>query len=141
MGKAKRMEAEMLQTCEDTLLIVDDEPLMTELFEKFMSKRGFRVLTAASGAEALRIVEHEKERIRLILTDMSMPVMDGLMLARELARKAPSVPIMLATGHAADLDTTVEFPNIVSVVRKPYQNKVLVEQIREVLTAHRVGLR
>ena len=135
------MEAEMLQTCEDTLLIVDDEPLMTELFEKFMSKRGFRVLTAASGAEALRIVEHEKERIDLILTDMSMPVMDGLTLARELARHAPSVPVMLATGYAADLETTVDLPNIVSVVRKPYQNKVLVEQIRELLTAHRSGLR
>jgi DNA-binding response OmpR family regulator len=130
------MEAETLQASKDTLLIVDDEPLMTELFEKFMSKRGFRVLTAASGSEALRIIEREKESIRLVLTDVTMPVMDGLTLAGELLKFAPSVPVMLATGHDADLDTVGGLPNVIAVVRKPYQNRDLAEQIRDVLDGH-----
>jgi CheY-like chemotaxis protein len=133
------MEAKTLQASEDTLLIVDDEPLMTELFEKFMSKRGFRVLTAASGPEALRIIEHEKDNIRLVLTDMTMPVMDGLALARELLKFVPSVPVMLATGHDADLETAGGLPNVISVVRKPYQNRDLAEQIRELLDSHQPG--
>jgi CheY-like chemotaxis protein len=133
------MEAETLQTSQDTLLFVDDEPLMTNLFETFMGKRGFHVLTAASGAEALQIVEREKDNIQLILTDMSMPGMDGLTLARELAILAPAMPIMLATGHDADIESTAGLSNIVSVVRKPYQNRVLAEQIREVLDAHKRG--
>ena len=130
------MEAETLQISEETLLIVDDEPLMTELFEKFMSKRGFRVLTAASGAEALQIVEREQERIRLVLTDMTMPVMDGLSLARQLAARNPTLPVMLATGHDADMETARGLSNVVAVVRKPYQNRVLAEQIRDLLAAH-----
>lgn len=133
------MDALSLQTSEETLLIVDDEPLMTELFEKFMTRRGFRVLTAASGPEALQIVDREKSAIRLIMTDMTMPGMDGLTLAGELGRRAPSVPVMLATGHDADMDIAHGLPNVVAVVRKPYQNRVMAEQIRELLDAHRPG--
>jgi DNA-binding response OmpR family regulator len=135
------MDAETLHTYEHTLLIVDDEPLMTELFEKFMSKRGFHVLTAASGAEALEIVSHEKGRIGLVLTDMTMPAMDGLTLAGELGRLAPQVPVMVATGHDADMETTQGLPNVVAVVRKPYKNGVLLEQIREVLSEHQAARR
>ncbi len=124
---------------EDTLLIVDDEPLMTELFQKFMTKRGFHVLTAASGAEALRVIEQHQVRIRLVLTDMSMPGMDGLALAREIGRRIPSLPVMLATGHDADMETARGIPNVVAVVHKPYRNRVLAEQIRALLDAHQPG--
>jgi len=135
------MDALTQQASEETLLIVDDEPLMTELFEKFMTKRGFHVLTAASGAEALRIVEQEKDRIRLVLTDVSMPAMDGLALAGALGSLAPSLPVVLATGYDADMDTARGLPNVVAVVRKPYQNRVLAAQIRTLLDAHTPGMR
>ena len=130
------MDAATLQPSEDTLLIVDDEPLMTELFEKFMSKRGFRVLTAASGAEALRIALAEKKRIRLVITDMTMLEMDGLELAAELGQLMPQVPVVLATGHDADMTIASGLPNVVAVVRKPYQNRVLAEQIRALIDGH-----
>jgi CheY-like chemotaxis protein len=135
------MEAETLQTYEHTLLIVDDEPLMTELFEKFMTRRGFHVLSAASGPEALQIVEREQNRIGLVLTDMTMPVMDGLALASELGRRRPDLPVMLATGHPADMGIANGLPNVVAVVRKPYKNGVLLEQIREVLNEHHADRR
>ena len=131
------MDAETLQSTGEMLMIVDDEPLMTELFEKFMTRRGFQVLTAASGAEALRTIEREGESIRLVLTDMTMPEMDGLTLARELGRRMPALPVVLATGHDADMETTAAVPNVVAVVRKPYQNRVLAEQIRDILNRHR----
>ncbi len=133
------MDAATLQPSEDTLLIVDDEPLMTELFEKFMSKRGFRVLTAASGAEALRIARAERKRIRLVMTDMTMLEMDGLELAAELRQLMPEVPVVLATGHDADMTIARGSPNVVAVVRKPYQNRVLAEQIRALIDGHKPG--
>ena len=129
------MDAATLQPSEDTVLIVDDEPLMTELFEKFMSKRGFRVLTATSGEEALRVACAEEKSIRLVMTDMTMPEMDGLTLAAELGRRMPHVPVVLATGHDADMRTANGLPNVVAVVRKPYQNRVLAEQIRTLIDA------
>ncbi len=67
-----------------------------------------------------------------------MPAMDGLTLA-ELGRRMPSLPVMLATGHDADMETTNALPNVVAVVRKPYQNRTLAEKIQEILTAHKPG--
>ena len=115
------------------LLIVDDEPLMTELFNHFMSKRGFQVLTASSGREALEIVAREGKTIRMVITDMTMPGMDGLDLARQLLAAAPEIPLLLATGHEPDMEMVADLPNVVDVVRKPYQNKVLAERIHELL--------
>jgi two-component system cell cycle sensor histidine kinase/response regulator CckA len=127
------MEASMPPP-EETLLIVDDEPLMTDVFRQFMTKRNFRVLTAASGEEALRIVA-EADRVDLIITDMTMPDMDGATLARRLYEKLPDVPVMIASGHDLDPLTMGVTPNVVEVVRKPYQNRRLAERIREILDA------
>ena len=129
------MEAEMLP-CSVTLLIVDDEPLMTELFNHFMTKRGFRVLTASSGREALEAVGREPGAIRMVITDMTMPGMDGLTLARRLQAAAPGIPIVLATGHEPDMLLVSDLPNVVDIVRKPYQNKALAERIHELLKLH-----
>lgn len=129
------MDAAMLQSSGDTLLIVDDEPLITELFDQFMTKRGFHVVTASSAAEALEIVDSPDVAIDLVITDMTMPQMDGLTLARELSHRAPALPVMLATGHAASMETAEGLTNVVAVVRKPYQNRVLAELIRETLGA------
>ena len=64
------MEAGKLSETEMTLLIVDDEPLMTELFRQSMTRHGFRVLTATGGAEALTIIA--VETVHLAITDMTM---------------------------------------------------------------------
>ena len=57
----------------------------------------------------------------------------ALALAAELGRRLPLVPVMLTTGHPADMEIAHGLPNVVAVVRKPYQNRVLAEQIRAVL--------
>jgi len=130
------MDAVTLQTPDFALLIVDDEPLMTELFEKLMFKRGFAVLSAASGEEALQILEADAKAADLVITDMTMPQMDGLALAAELLRRYPKLPVMLATGHDADMSIAAGLPNVVSVVRKPYQHRALAETIRSFLNAN-----
>src|SRR5258706_301846 len=129
------MDATTLQTPDFTLLIVDDEPLMTELFEKLMSKRGFSVLCAAGGSEALQMLKADPSAADLVITDMTMPQMDGLTLAGELLRRYPQLPVMLATGHDADMSIAAGLPNVVAVVRKPYQHRVLADKIRSFLNA------
>ena len=118
---------------EQTLLIVDDEPLMTDVFRQYMSKRGYRVLTASSGEEALRMVAAEKEALSLVITDLTMPDMDGAELARRLYALAPGLSVMIATGHDLDLAALGGPTNVVQVIRKPYQNRILAESIREIL--------
>ncbi|HLK59738.1 MAG TPA: response regulator [Chthonomonadaceae bacterium] len=125
------MEAEKLSDSGLTLLIVDDEPLMTELFRQAMTRRGFQVLTATGGAEALRIVS--AETIHLVLTDMTMPGMDGIALAYALFTQAPDLPVLIATGHEADAMQLGLPPNVVGIIKKPYQHKVLAERIHKIL--------
>lgn len=127
------MQAEMLREPTETLLVVDDDPLMTDVFRQFMSRRGYQVLTAVSGREALAMFDASVNPIALVITDMTMPDMDGMALALALAQRSPRTPVLIATGH--DLDRTEPgFPtNVVEVVRKPYQNRYLAERIRTVL--------
>ena len=126
------MEASTLQSASETLLIVDDEPLMTDLFQQFMTKRGFQVLTAANGQEALARVEAGGDTIKLVILDLTLPDMSGIEVARRLAERAPTLPVIIASGY--DIDSSLALPsNIAEIVKKPYQNRVLAERIREII--------
>lgn len=126
------MEASTLHPQQETLLIVDDEPLMTDLFRQFMSRQGYRVLTAHGGQEALAIVDTEPEPICLVVMDQTMPDMDGLETARRLLERAPTIPVLITSGMAAN--ATPDLPaNIVGTVQKPFRNQALAERIRLIL--------
>ena len=84
------MEAQTLHSA--TLLIVDDDPLITDLFSQYMSRRNFHVLRAESGQEALEIVAREQADIQLVVTDMTMPcILPGCI---------PAGPGMISKGSA-----------------------------------------
>ena len=128
------MEAQPLQPpAPPALLIVDDEPLITDLFKQYMTRRGYVVLTAQSGAAALEIAKAESEALRLIISDMSMPGMTGLEFAAALLLAAPHLPVLIATGHALEPGADSLPSNVVGFVQKPYQNRLLSDQIRRFL--------
>jgi DNA-binding NtrC family response regulator len=108
---------------------------MTELLRQFMTKRGFRVLTATGGEEALSVVAQEAGKIEMVITDMTMPGMDGVEVAEKLAESAPGVPVLIATGHDTGGPMEAMPSNVVAIVQKPYQNRALVDQIRAILDA------
>lgn len=120
-----------------TLLIVDDEPLMTDVFRQYMTKRGYRVRTAASGREALESVGTPPPA-DVVVTDMTMPDMDGAGMARGLLAVAPGVPVIIVTGHDLDQKTLDLPPNVVEIVRKPYQPAALAERIAEIVAGREV---
>jgi two-component system, cell cycle sensor histidine kinase and response regulator CckA len=128
------MEASTLHPQKETLLIVDDEPLMTDLFLQYMSRQGYRVLTATNGPEALDIVDAEGDAIRLIVMDRTMPEMDGVEAARKVYDRAPTIRVLIASGHGAELSDDIP-ANIVGTVQKPYRNRALAEHIRQLLDA------
>lgn len=123
----------MLQNQQKVLLIIDDEPLVTDLVQQFMSRRGFQVYTASNGREALALLDTTVLRPDLIMTDIRMPDMDGAELAHALHQRMPEIPVLVATGQNADLQELALPPNVIGAVQKPYQNRVLYERIREII--------
>lgn len=81
-----------------TILIVDDEPALRFALGELLGERGHRVITAASGHEALASLDDAD----VVLSDLNMPGMDGLALLAELAARDPSLPFLLLTAHGSE---------------------------------------
>ncbi len=90
-----------------TILVVDDEAAIVGSLRRFFRRRGYQVLSACNGREALDIMSAPDCVVHVLLTDMRMPVMDGAELLREVSRRWPAVRRILLTGYA-DLATTQE---------------------------------
>ena len=82
------------------ILIADDEESMRGLVARAIAMDGHETVTAADGAEALDILSREDGAFDLLLTDIQMPVMDGIALALSAARDFPRLTILLMTGFA-----------------------------------------
>lgn len=127
------MEVPTLQSPAAPLLIVDDDPLITDLFKQFMTRRGYSVFIAHSGAAALELAASQRETLRLVISDMTMPGMTGLELAAALLLALPNLPVLIATGHAPEATEHSLPSNIVGFVQKPYQNRLLADHIQQFL--------
>jgi len=103
------------------ILIVDDEESMRLLVARAIGMDGHEIVTAEDGAEALDILTRENGAFDLILTDIKMPVMDGIALALAAARDFPRVIILLMTGFADQRERASGLDAIVhDVITKPF---------------------
>jgi len=83
-----------------TILIVDDEQNIREVLASILASWGYDVLTAEDGAEALSIFETRGKDINLMLVDLTMPIMDGVMITRKVKDMHPDLPVILASGYS-----------------------------------------
>ncbi len=103
------------------ILVVDDEEPLRTLVARGLTMDGHTCLMAADGAEALDILIAEKGRFDLLLTDIRMPLMDGIALALAAKREFPELTIMLMTGYAEQRERAKSLEAIVSeVMVKPF---------------------
>jgi len=107
------------------VLVVDDDSLVLTSTSLLLEDLGHRVISAASGAQALELFEKEHD-IDLVITDMAMPQMSGAQLAQTIRNMKPDVPIILATGYAERLEG---FATSLPRLSKPYNQLHLVEII------------
>jgi CheY-like chemotaxis protein len=82
------------------ILIAEDEEPLRALIKRALAEEGHVVVATADGAEALEVLQSEGGGFDLLLTDIKMPVMDGIALALAVARDFPKLPILLMTGFA-----------------------------------------
>lgn len=81
----------------NSILVVDDEPVLCSVLQRMLSKLGYHVITANNGMEALQIFSHMK--IDLVITDLRMPKMDGWELMQRIKKISGTVPVVLITGY------------------------------------------
>lgn len=111
-----------------TLLVVDDEPHMRLLVTRILSNAGYQVFQAAHGAEALEVLLQHPE-IRLVVTDIAMPVMDGLELLQKLAvRGTPPVVVISARSSQRDEETALEL-GAKAFLAKPFRGEELLRLV------------
>ncbi|GAB1717197.1 MAG: response regulator receiver domain protein (CheY-like) [Nitrobacter sp.] len=103
------------------VLIADDEDSMRSLVARAIAMDGHDTVTAADGAEALDILTEDARAFDLLLTDIKMPIMDGIALALAAARDFPDLVILLMTGFADQRERASGLNAIVhDVVTKPF---------------------
>jgi two-component system cell cycle response regulator CpdR len=103
------------------ILIADDEEPVRSLIARALLMDGHVTVTAQDGAEALDILSREPGAFDLLLTDIKMPIMDGIALALAAARDFPKLPILLMTGFADQRERASGLNAIVhDVITKPF---------------------
>lgn len=114
------------------ILVVDDESRMRKLVKDFLGKKGYNVLEAGDGIEAMDLF-YENKNINLIILDVMMPKMDGWQVCREV-RQHSDVPIIMLTARAEEHDELQGFElGVDEYISKPFSPKILVARVEAIL--------
>jgi two-component system NtrC family response regulator len=121
----------------ETVLIVDDEKNYTRILGAVLEEEGFEILTANSGSEALEVLEGSD--VDLVLTDMKMPLMDGIQLLEKIKTRDSELPVIMMTAHGT-VDKAVEAmqKGAYSYILKPFDNDRLIIYVRKAVAMFRV---
>jgi two-component system, cell cycle response regulator CpdR len=118
------------------ILIAEDEEGLRSLVARALSQDGHAVTTANDGAEALDLLEREHGAFELLLTDIRMPIMDGIALALAAARDHPKVAIMLMTGYADQRERASGLDALIhDVIAKPFSLATIRTAVRDAIAA------
>lgn len=112
------------------LLIVDDEDMILKVCGHALEKRGFSVLMASDGEEAVSVFKDNSSEIECVILDLKMPRMDGISAFREMRRIKPDIPVILTSGYTeTEADGLFAEEGLDGFIQKPYQISDLIEEI------------
>jgi two-component system, cell cycle sensor histidine kinase and response regulator CckA len=113
----------------ETILLVEDEPAVRQLFAQALMRAGYKVHEARNGQEALRVFDQHGDSVDLLLTDMRMPFMGGAELASQLRGRRGALKLLCISGYAGgnELEFSGDF------LAKPFSREQLLAKVREIL--------
>ncbi len=122
---------------DETILLVEDEDKVREVLRRILEGRGYRVLVAASGAEAIELAAGAAEPIDLLLTDLTMPGLKGTEIAARLSADRPELRVLYMSGYrSGNLPARKEGP---LCLQKPFSAEVLARAVRKVIDGPPTG--
>ena len=115
------------------IFIVDDEARIRKLLKDFLNVKGYCILEAEDGEQALEVFEENKNKISLILLDVMMPKLDGWSVLRQI-RQESKVPIIMLTARGEEQDELFGFElGVDEYISKPFSPKILVARVEAIL--------
>jgi PAS domain S-box-containing protein len=132
-SQRERVEAERLEGCGETVLVVEDEDSVRRLIQRVLETAGYRVVVADRGAAALTLLDRHPD-VELLLTDVVMPEMLGPELVAEASKRHPDVKILYMSGYIhQDASGLGDDGNDFAFVEKPFTGETLRQAVRSVL--------
>ena len=124
----------------ETVLLVEDEDALRDVTERILTRQGYRVVTAASGPDAIALVEAHAGEIHLLLTDVVMPAMPGPDVAERVRRVRPDIQVLYMSGYARQvLAARGRLNPGVNLIEKPFSASALLDKVGQVLTGNLTG--
>ncbi|WP_136513883.1 ATP-binding protein [Geomonas edaphica] len=120
-------------TGSETILLVEDDRTVRGMTQMLLEQHGYRVLVAREGEEALRVFEKESGTVRLLLTDVIMPRLNGRLLGEKVRQLAPGLPVIFMSGYPADVMSQSGLAGSGTYLPKPVKPAELLGTIRETL--------
>jgi CheY-like chemotaxis protein len=113
------------------ILVVDDDPGVRDLTGSMLELKGYAVICASNGQEAVSLCETFGSRIRLLVIDIVMPTMSGPIIAQRLRELRPDLPVLFVSGSVKP----PQFQGLTEewFLRKPYSQRLLIDKIHELL--------
>jgi PAS domain S-box-containing protein len=135
-SQESEMSPELLEGNGEVVLVIDDEPGVVQMTKMILEKRNYRVLTAEDGPGALAVVAQQAEPTEVVLTDMSMPFMDSIVLIRAIKKMKPATMFIASTGQGeATRMGELESLGVRNFLTKPYDTHTLLTTVRDTLGA------
>ncbi len=113
----------------ETILVVDDEPTLSNMLKDILSQQGYRMLEANNGEQALKLLQHN--HIDLVISDIRMPGMDGYELVKQIETRFPDTRVQLVSGYSENIDPERVLHK--KILFKPFHSEELVERVRALL--------
>lgn len=124
----------------ELILVIDDERILRQATENVLRAYGYRAICAGDGAEGVTLASVFANELRVVLTDLMMPQLDGFLTAKALHKVVPDVPILAMTGNAGpDVEERMKAARISKLICKPFEPHVLLAAIDEALKARRLS--
>jgi PAS domain S-box-containing protein len=129
-------ELKALPTGNETILCVDDEQPLIELGKNMLKKLGYRVEARTLPVEAIEVFRAAPDAFDLVISDMTMPAMTGVGLAKKLMQIRPQIPVIICTGYSEQIDESrAKELGIRGFLMKPFTIRELSKTVRQVLDA------
>jgi two-component system, cell cycle sensor histidine kinase and response regulator CckA len=116
-----------------TVLVVDDEDTTRQTITRMLEAGGFTVVTATNGAEALERLETDSDDIDIVLSDVTMPEMNGIDLSYHIRDRFPTMPVAIVSGDVSELEKTIIGRADVPFIKKPFHAESLYSAVREAM--------